>query len=220
MTGTVVFRDFDVTDALGGGDGGRRVQQAVCFETHSRICPRDRIKEITTLDPDTVEREQPFVKYGAGYLAPCSDLAVFLVTAYTSRRLFLEVWMRQSHHRGFVRVRRIRMQNATNIPSHLPFGMPATQSDMFPKAHSFSPCGRYLLLVYYDTQDTTSFRAKSGIYVMDLAHTSMFEGVPDAALTREIIWIACSIHNLPKAIQWNAAGLWVQTRSGTILLGV
>lgn len=197
------------------------VQQALCYETDLHVWSDEDspFKNGASVPITDARRDNmnPASEYNDGYLNPCGDTAVLLVQSQALRTLLVEVWVRLSPKGGFARVRRVRI-----LPNgQTPLMAASTIERMhLPHANAFSPCGRYLILVFGGDgrrarPHTSNLElSKSGVYIIDVGATEA------EAADRMMVWFPTRPDNTPRDVAWNTAGLWIQTRSGLLLLGV
>ena len=87
-----------------------------------------------------------------------------------------------------------------------------------PRTCTLSPCGRFLLMAF----DRRAVRGEhrhgtdSGVCVIDLS--DIWDAARSRAAASAVAWIDCHADVLPMCMRWSRAGLWIDTRRGTLLL--
>ena len=86
------------------------------------------------------------------------------------------------------------------------------------RTSALSPCGRFLLMGF----DRRAVRgwgahgADAGVVVVDLS--DFWDARGRAAASSAVAWIDCRSEVLPARMRWSRAGIWIDTRRGTLLL--
>jgi len=106
-----------------------------------------------------------------------------------------------------------------------------------PTSTAFSPCGRFLLLGFSQGLHAVALtiagqpgvsmhteppsHADGGVCVVDLSETWKCQLTTSAStyVTNSIAWIECMSNLVPYRMRWTHAGIWTNTRRGTLLLG-
>ena len=170
-------------------------------------------------------------------LSPCGDTAVVLLQAGNGE-FFVHIHLRLSPGAGFVRVRRMRLEDAVRRPiGPVRDGSRAAWAEAHawanptvrtvPSTSIFSPCGRFLLLAFAFSQHNivaTMRSCKPGLCVLDLAdvwsHHTAAAASHGSGGSGGVAWIECRADLLPSQMAWNTAGLWVLVHRGVLLLGL
>ena len=86
---------------------------------------------------------------------------------------------------------------------------------------ALSPCGRFLLMGFdrRAVRGSGAHGADAGVCVVDLSDfwdVGAARGA--AAASAAVAWIDCKAEVLPVRMRWSRAGIWIDTRRGTLLL--
>ena len=179
-------------------------------------------------------------------LSPCGDTAVVLLQAGNGE-FFVHIHLRLSPGAGFVRVRRMRLEDAVRraigpvrdgsraawAEAHA-WANPTVRT--VPSTSIFSPCGRFLLVAFAFNEDNVVAAMRSckpGLCIFDLSDVWTVRHEPNAGVEgfffdhsqrvterRDAAWIECRADLLPQKMVWNSSGLWLLARSGVLLLGL
>ena len=106
-----------------------------------------------------------------------------------------------------------------------------------PTSAAFSPCGRFILLGFSHGLHAVALNnpgqpgvsmhtappshADGGVCVVDLSEGWKYHlaTAAPACVTNSVGWIECMSGLVPHRMRWTRAGIWINTRRGTLLLG-